>query len=80
MVGMKNNLSCRFTGITPRTPHSHAPVKVKRFLTTTYPVFTAVSSVTYKWRGLNKNQQTTSTYSTIILMLCKSLMIMSLPI
>ena len=34
MVGMKNYLSCRFTDISPRTP-----VKVKRFLTTTYPVF-----------------------------------------
>ena len=56
MVGMKNYLSCRFTDITPGTL-----VKVKRFLTTTYPVFITVSSVTYKRRGLNKNQQTTCT-------------------
>ena len=63
MVGMKNYLSCRFTDITPRTPHSHAPVKVKRFLT----VFITVSSVTYKRRGLNKNQQTTCTSSIQLL-------------
>ena len=45
MVGMKNYLSCRFTDIRPWTPHSHAPVEVKRFLTTTYPVFITVSIV-----------------------------------
>ena len=67
MVGMKNYLSCRFTDITPRTPHSHAPVKVKRFLTSTYPVFITVSSVTYKRRGLNKNQQTACTSSIQLL-------------
>ena len=62
MVRMKNYLSCRFTDITPRTP-----VKVKRFLTTTYPAFITVSSVTYKRRGLNKNQQTTCTSSIQLL-------------
>ena len=65
MVGMKNYLSCRFTDITPRTPHSN--VKVKRFLTTTYPVLITLSSVTYKRKGLNKNQQTTCTSSIQLL-------------
>ena len=45
MVGMKNYLSCRFTDIPPWTPHSHALVEVKRFLTTTYPVFITDSTV-----------------------------------
>ena len=43
MVGMKNYLSCRFTDIPLWTPHSHAPLEVKRFLTSTYPVFITVS-------------------------------------
>ena len=49
MVGMKKYLSCRFTDITPRTPRSNAPVKVKRFLTTTYPVL-----ITLKTFGCKK--------------------------
>ena len=49
MVGMKKYLSCRFTDITPRTPRSNAPVKFKRFLTTTYPVL-----ITLKTFGCKK--------------------------
>ena len=45
MVGMKNYLSCRFNDIPLWTPQSHAPLEVKRFLTTTYPVFITVSTV-----------------------------------